>query len=191
MTLDYRKLLAGDPVTTRGFARVVRACVRRRFKFGTTSQIDAVVQDTWVELLAKLEAGNVPDPDRVEAWIALCASNASRREQTRIRNREAVPYESQTHTTAQVPLSERFRQREDLGHIESQLQGMSAEVLQMFVMRLQGHSYAEIAKAVDTRPGAARTSMSRLRRQLTQLLTDQLDHQLQPARDDQSSSTAV
>lgn len=188
MSLDYRMLIAGDPVTTQRFARVARACVRRTFR--KPSQIEAVVQDTFVEIMAKLEAGKFPEPHRVETWIWICATNAVRREQTRMRNRDADPYESEADD--QLSLSEQMRQREDVETVEAQLRELNAEIVRKLVMRLQGYSYQEIADHDGDRPGTTRMSLSRLRDQLIRrLINDQrLNRDITPRKaHDQSSST--
>jgi RNA polymerase sigma factor (sigma-70 family) len=188
--LDHRKFLEGDPAMTEAFCKTARWWIRRRFH--KPSQIEAVVQDTMVEMLTKLAAGDEPDPHRVEEWILNCANNATRREQTRARRNLTVPYESQLHARDQATLSELHRYRADLEQVDALLEGCKERLTRMFFLRVQGYAYDEIAQEVGANSGAIRMALHRLRQRLERelLADDQLDLGIPPTTHHDESSSA-
>ncbi len=93
-TLDPLRLLAHDPETTQAYLEFTRRFIRRYLQ--DPSRVREVSQSALAEMLAKLERGLAPTPGRVHYWVAASASNAVRRELTRMRHR-AVTYESRLH----------------------------------------------------------------------------------------------
>ena len=192
LLFDPDKFRAGDPVTTRFFIQLARRWVRRYFH--KRSQVDAVTQDSLVEMMTKLEAGDRPDPDRVPQWICTCAHNAVRRELTRVRHLDTVDFASELHGNNPIKLSEQVRHVEDLRRVREALEECTEHVRQIFVMRLLGHSHAEIAAFAESKAGAVRMAYSRVIRQLNEQLHDpgllNISTHQQRSHDDSSSPSA-
>lgn len=166
--LDPRKLLEGDPRTAEAFLKYIRSHVRRYFRRG--SQIHDVSQAAMLDVIARLEAGEEPEPDRLHYWVLNCAKNAVRRELTRLRHR-AVSYESRLHCHPQASASAVLGAREEIERIDRLLTDCSEVGRKALAARLQGHTHREIAKQLDMESGAVRMTLTRLRATLSRRLS--------------------
>jgi RNA polymerase sigma factor (sigma-70 family) len=170
--LDHHKLLAGDPGATSLFLMVARQWARKFFR--KRSQLAGVTQSAIAEMLAKLAAGNIPEPDRTVYWALTCTNNAVRRELTRIRNHRAVSFESALHCQDATGPSAQVRAREELAHVDALLAACDASAREFVEARACGYTYQEIAQKHELRPEAVRAAVSRLRRKLiAQLISQQ------------------
>lgn len=125
-----------------------------------------MVQAALLEMLERLRAGEEPATDRILYWIFGCTNNAVRRELTRMRHHDAVSFESHVHGHAAVDISEALRQREDLEHIEHDLDACTERAREIFDARLRGLSYREIAATQQVSEETARKTVSDLRKRL-------------------------
>jgi RNA polymerase sigma factor (sigma-70 family) len=166
--LDHRKLLAGDPLTTQAFLKYIRSHVRRYFH--RRSQIHDVSQAAMLDILARLRAGEEPEPDRVHYWVLNCANNAVKRELTRLRHR-AVSYESRLHSSPQPSPSAVLGAREKIERIDRLLADCGEVGRKALEATVQGHNHREIAEQLDMGPGAVRMTISRVRAVLSERLT--------------------
>lgn len=182
MDLDHRKFLAGDAKTVNMFIQATRDWVGK--KFTNRARIESVVQAAIVEMLIKLQAGNVPKPGHTLRWIQTCANNAVRRERTRIEKAAAEVYESHMHGPGPVDMSHVYKLRRDLELIERLLDGCSPRAREIFAERIRGLTYKHIAQLHELSEEAARESVSRLRRQLIGEFTarDKVEYLMRQAR---------
>jgi RNA polymerase sigma factor (sigma-70 family) len=169
MPLDHQKLLAGDPTTTTMFRLVARRWITKFFR--KPSQLEDVTQSAMTEMLGKLRAGNIPDPEGTFCWVLTCANNAVRREVTRVRNHVVVSYESQLHCPSITRSSDWVRVCHDLQRVNALLEQCDAGARRLLEARACGYTYQEIAEEFGLGEAAARASITRLRKKLiTQLL---------------------
>lgn len=164
---DPAKLRAGDPAVTEAFRRILRAHIRGYFRH--ESQIHDVTQEALLELLAKLEAG--ADPQHPIYWALSSATNAIRRELTRLRH-QAIAYESQLHGASEAS-SEAERAalldaREDLRRINALLADCDEAPYRALAGALEGHDHRELAEQLGVSPGAARMTLARARADLSE-----------------------
>jgi RNA polymerase sigma factor (sigma-70 family) len=169
--LDHQKLLAGDLSTTVLFLRVARQWARKFFR--KRSQLDAVTQAAMLEMLDKLKAGDIPEPDRTLSWALTCANNAVRRELTRVRNHRTIVYESHQHSPNAAGASEWLRARDDLQRVNALLEDCDLDARRLLEAITRGHTYREIADEWGLGVGAARASVARLRKRLRAQLVAQ------------------
>jgi RNA polymerase sigma factor (sigma-70 family) len=164
MLLDHQKLLAGDRTTTTVFRLVARRWITKFFR--KPSQLEDVTQSAMIEMLGKLRAGNIPDPERAYCWVLTCANNAVRRELTRVRNHNVVSYESQLHCPYINRSSDWVRVCDDLHRVNALLEQSDAGGRRLLEARACGYTYQEIAEEFGLEAAAARASISRLRKKL-------------------------
>jgi RNA polymerase sigma factor (sigma-70 family) len=175
--LDHRNLLAGEATTTRLFLKLVRQWVRKFFR--KPSQIEAVVQSAMIEMLGKLRAGNVPDPDRTFYWALNCATNAVRRELTKIHNHRADTYDSRVHGhVAAADPDATLDLRRDLERVEALLDVCNQNTRALLEAKVCGSTYRAIAAEFNLNQAAARMSVSRLRHQVADQLAAQAKRDL-------------
>ncbi|KIG19386.1 hypothetical protein DB30_02667 [Enhygromyxa salina] len=201
--LDHQKLLDGDPSATSQFVMVARQWARRFFR--KRSQLDGVIQSAMIEMLAKLRAGNIPEPERMFFWVLSCTNNAVRRELTRVRNNRVVGCESARHCLSAAGPSERVRARDELQRVDALLEVCDASARRIIEARAYGYTYREIADELNLGPAAVRASVSRLRKKLVAQLESQRHredlrrqavqamlkrHRQLPPRSDSSSSNS-
>jgi RNA polymerase sigma factor (sigma-70 family) len=166
--LDHHKLLAHDPPTTQAFLDCIRRYVRRYFN--RPSEIHDVSQSAMVELIDKLNRGEEPQPDRTYFWVLNSASNAVRRELTRLRHR-VVSYESRLHGQFTSTREEVFEARQEIERINRLLAECSDVARLALAASVHGDTHREIAAALELRPGAVRMTISRVRATLSDRLT--------------------
>lgn len=163
MSLDHQRFLTGDPLTAMLFREAARQWARRYFD--DAARIDSVVQDALLEMLERLRAGEQPAHDRLAYWIYQCTHNAVRREQTRMRHSDAVPYESNVHGPAPLDMSEAMQLRMELQLFERALYALVDKTRrQIFEARVYGETYREIAAAHGVSETNARKSVSQVRK---------------------------
>jgi RNA polymerase sigma factor (sigma-70 family) len=162
---DPARLRARDRATTEAFRRILRAHVRSYFN--RESQIHDVTQDALLELLAKLEAG--AEPEHPVYWALTSATNAVRRELTRIRHR-VIEYESQLHGKTdhgEPDWAALLDAREDLRRINVLLNECEEAQLRALAGAAEGRDHRELAEQLGVSPGAARMTLSRARADLS------------------------
>lgn len=166
--LDHRKLLANDPSTTRAFLNYIRRYVRRFFQ--RRSQIHDVSQSAMLEVIDKLSNGNEPTPDLVHYWVLNCASNAVRRELTRLRH-IAVSYESRLHSRPDPEVDEVVGARREIERIDRLLEDCGDVARKALDAAVHGDTHREIAAELEIGPGAVRMTIARVRATLSKRLT--------------------
>lgn len=165
--LDPDKLRRGDAATVAAF----RSVLRRRIGvfFHKQSQINAVTNDTLVELLTKLERGE--QPTEVFYWALNAVNNAIRRELTRVRRQVLVTYESHLHGLDEADPTAVIDATAELERLDALLTKVDDVSLQVLFAAVQGEKHRDIANQLGINPGAARQSLSRLRAELRSHLT--------------------
>lgn len=183
---DPDQLRAGDAAAIESFRRLLRAHICRYFN--KESQINDVIQDALLDLLAKLEAG--ANPKQPEYWALNAANNAVRRELTRMR-RQVIEYESRLHglgprqgDRGRADHADLLDAREDLRKINALLADCDEVPLRALTAAVQGRNHREIAQELGISPGAARMTLARARTELSDRFTAQqkIDHLIRLAR---------
>jgi RNA polymerase sigma factor (sigma-70 family) len=165
MPLDHRRFLAGDPFTASLYRQASRQWARRYFD--DPARIESVVQAALLEMLERLHGGEEPDPERIIYWIFKCTHNAVRRQQTRMRRTDAVPFESKQHGQSPIDMSQTLQDRRYLDMLKRALHAQIDKARrQIFEARMYGESYREIATTQDVTEVNARKSVSQVRKVL-------------------------
>lgn len=174
MLLDYRKLLANDPTTTKAFHQIIDVCLRRYLK--DESRIREVAQSAMTEALQKLGAGAAPKPEYMITWLINCAGNALRRELTQVR-RQMDSYESRLHSQPTFDASELLDVNLEIDRIEQLLELCNVHDRLVLMAKIRGDTTEEIAATYGKTPAAVRSSISRTRQRLRLGLTPEQKRQ--------------
>ena len=169
MSLNLERLVENDPSAAPLVQRLVRGYVRRFFM--SSSQVHDVSTNAWVDLLGRLEREGAPDPERGYAWVLNSASNAVRRELTRLRRQSKTRYDSALLETGAQSESKVLRARETLRRIDELLTDCDETVRLALQARAEGRTYQEIAEQLGISHGSVRMSISRERARLRDRLS--------------------
>lgn len=165
MLVDHHQFLAGDRHAAYVFCTTAQQWARRYVD--DPNILDSIVQQALLDMTDRLRAGENPEPDRLVFWICTCTNNVVRRELRRIRRSSSVAFESQLHGSDPINMSHVLRIKEELDQVERALAKLDAQALALFRDRLRGDSYRELAATYEVSEGAARQSVSRTRKRLT------------------------
>lgn len=169
MSLNLERLLDNDPSTAKTVQQHVRGYVRKFFE--RTSLVHDVSHNAWVDLLGRLEREGAPDPERSYAWVLNSASNAVRRELTRLRQHNKTRYDSALLETGANSESKVLHAREMLRRIDGLLAECDETVRLALEACAEGRTYQEIAELLGISHGTVRMSISRERARLRERLS--------------------
>ena len=141
--------------------RQVRGYVRKFFT--RRSQVHDVSNNAWVDLLAHLEREEPPEPERGYTWVLNSASNAVRRELTRLRRHNKTRYESALLDRGAGSESTVLRARATLRWVDTMLEECDETVRLTLQASAEGRTHQEIADQLGITTGAVRMSISRVR----------------------------
>jgi RNA polymerase sigma factor (sigma-70 family) len=168
--ISVRKLERGDKDTIARASKIIRGFVRAYIR--DPNLVEDVVQNTLVELLGKLARGDRPQTPHY--WILTAASNAVRREYTRLR-RSPEMFRSQLHPQKASGLSTQHRAGAELRRVRELLAHKPQWQQQALMAIVVGRESKQVAEEFGMSPGALRTAVSRLRHDIREQLRSEAE----------------
>lgn len=141
----------------------------------TPAEIDDVFQSTWLSLLRNLKT--LREPDRVSAWLVTTARRecwerrrGSDYERSVSTDLDSVLLDKETDGLTPEEMVAQFREHEALKEAIKRLGQRCQELLRMLYFDASGHSYADVAEALNTPIGSIGPMRARCLKKLRGLL---------------------
>jgi RNA polymerase sigma-70 factor (ECF subfamily) len=139
------------------FHRMYPSLYRYAYRLtGDTDAADDAAQESFVRLLDN----GIPH-DRADSWLFTVVTNLVRQRGNKVARQQRLLAISPPTPTAPARPDEAAERADEIARVRAALDGLGERDRQMLLMRQEGFSYAEIARAVDVAPGSVGTLLVR------------------------------